>query len=50
MPYQRHYYYIVSLVNCSRIDSYDGIPISSYPSAGDKSAIFAYYFDLFNSL
>ena len=50
MPYQRHYYYIVSLVNCSRINCYVGIPIWSYPSAGHKSAILAYYFDLFNSL
>ena len=38
------------LVNCSRINSYVGIPIWSHPSAGDKSAIFSYYFDLFNSL
>ena len=45
-----HYYYIVSLVNCSRINSYVGIHIWSYPSAGVNSAIFAYYFDLFNSL
>ena len=39
MPYQIHYYQIVSLVNCPRINSYVGIPIWSNPSAGDKSAI-----------
>ena len=50
MPYSRHYYYIVSLVNCSRLNPCVGIPICSYPSAGDKNAIFAYYFDLLNSL
>ena len=40
----------MSLVNCSRINPYVDIPIWSYPLAVNKSANFAYYFHLFNSI
>ena len=47
MPYQRRYYYIMSLVNCSRIKSYVDIPIRSHPYGGNKMLFFAYYFIIF---
>ena len=43
MPYQMHYCYVVSLVNCYGINSYVDISIWSYPYTGNKMLRFAHF-------